>query len=147
MPPRAIHFSSRTCGLMLIALLALVARTVLADTEALGATAQIGANASNDQSSPANVVSGPDFQTLMKLMRRNIGACGVPRTATLQWHVMPDGVIDSFVLNRSSGDACFDQIVTLNADAVIKAQLRITPATRNGIAEAAWVPFAVAARD
>jgi hypothetical protein len=84
---------------------------------------------------------------LVKIMRTDIDRCGVPFTAVLHWHVLPDGVIDDFVLNKPSGDFCFDQIVVLNADEVIKAKLRITPATRNGVAEAAWVPFAIATRD
>jgi hypothetical protein len=131
-----------------------VAALCVSHTEALsgdplvhGATSQITPGATNDQASPANVVTSPDFRTLMRIMRRNIVACGGPRTAVLHWHVSAEGVIDNFVLNKSSGDACFDQVVTLNAEAVIKAKLLATPAIRFGIPEAAWVPFAVAARD
>jgi len=114
---------------------------------ASAAATQTSATATDDQFSPANVVTGPDFRPLMKIMRRNIVACGGPRTAVLHWHVTADGVIDNFLLNKSSGDACFDEIVILNAEAVVQAELRVTPATRSGIPEAAWVPFAVAARD
>jgi hypothetical protein len=120
---------------------------LLASPAVSGATAQISPNATNDQFSPANIVTGQDFRALMKIMHRNIVACGGPRTAVLHWHVTADGVIDNFVLNKSSGDACFDEIVILNAETVVKAKLRVTPATRFGIAEAAWVPLSVAARD
>lgn len=100
----------------------------------------------SDALSPANAVTGPDFPVLLKMMRKNINKCGAPHTAVLHWHVLADGVIDDFILNKSSGDSCFDEIVILNADAVVRTKLRITPAMRNGVAEATWLPFAVAAR-
>jgi len=134
--------------ILLLGVLCLAPPAALLASPALsGATAQITPNAANDPVSPPNVLTGPDYRPLMKIMRRNIAACGGPRTAALRWHVTADGVIDSFVLHKSSGDACFDEIVTLNAEAVVKAKLRITPATRSGIAEPGWVPFAVAVRD
>jgi hypothetical protein len=120
---------------------------LLADDSASAATSQISRDTTNDQVSPPNVLTGPDFRMLMKIMRTNIVSCGGPLTAVLHWHVLPDGVIDNFVLNKSSGNVCFDEIVILNAEEVVKAKLRITPATRNGILVPAWVPFSVAARD
>ena len=128
--------------------IALIAAVVFFSVPSLSApTAQTSREPTSSGLTPPNAVTGPDFPLLMKMMKRQLTRCGVPRTATLHWHVRADGVIDDFVLNKSSGDACFDQIVTLNADAVVKAQLRITPAMRNGVAEAAWLPFAAAARD
>jgi hypothetical protein len=123
------------------------AEAVFANPVASGPTGQTVPSATDDELSPANVVTSPDFRALMRIMRRNIVMCGVPRTAVLHWHVTAEGVIDNFVLNKPSGDVCFDQIVTLNADAVVKAKLRATPATRFGSTEAGWVPFSVAARD
>jgi hypothetical protein len=139
----------RLSGAMLVvaALSLWHAAAIFANPVVPGPTAQIPSVASNNEASPANVVTSPDFRLLMKIMRRNIVMCGVPRTAVLHWHVTAEGIIDNFVLNKPSGDVCFDQIVILNADAVVKAKLRATAATRFGIAEAAWVPFAVAARD
>jgi hypothetical protein len=142
-------FGARRFGLMLSLGVLFLSQSdaILANPAVSGATAQISPNPTNDQFSPANIVTGPDFRTLMKIMRRNIVACGGPRTAVLHWHVTADGVIDNFILNKSSGDVCFDEIVILNAEEVVKAKLHITPATRFGIAEAAWVPFSVVARD
>jgi hypothetical protein len=132
----------------------IVAALSIAPTEALlanpsvhGATSQITPGTTNDQASPASVITSPDFRALMKIMHRNIVACGGPHTAVLHWYVSAEGLIDNFVLNKSSGDACFDEVVTLNAEAVVKAKLLATPAVRFGIPEAAWIPFAVAARD
>lgn len=120
--------------------------TLLASNLPSGPMAQTAREPASATVSPPNAVTGPDFAMLMKMMRKQVTRCGIPRTATLHWHVRADGVIDDFVLNKSSNDACFDEVVILNADAVVKAQLRITPAMRNGVAEAAWLPFAVAAR-
>lgn len=119
---------------------------LLADNAASEAVSQTSSDG-NDSVSPPNVVAGQDFRTLMKVMRTNISNCGGPLTAVLHWYVRPDGVIDNFVLNKSSGDICFDEIVILNAEVVIRSKLRVVPAMRDGIAEAAWVPFAVAVRD
>jgi hypothetical protein len=139
--------STITCMLSVIVLSLLLPSISSAGDSALPAAAQISRDAVNDEVSGPNVLTGPDFRILAQIMRTDIVRCGIPLTAVLRWHVRPDGVIDDFVLQQSSGNVCFDEIVTLNADVVIKAKLRITPATRNGIPEAAWVPFAVASRD
>jgi len=136
-----------TFVLLVAALFLLHPATLLAGNPGSTVTSQVSGEATSDQVSPPNVVTGPDFRLLMEMMRKDIVRCGVPRTAVLHWHVLPDGLISDFVLHKPSGDACFDEIVILNAARVIKAQLRITPGTRNEVAAAAWVPFAVAARD
>lgn len=138
---------ARSAVALLLAIPLLHSPTLLATNAASGAAAQTSREATNDQVTPPNVVTGPDFRLLMKIMRTNIVACGGPLTAVIRLHVQPDGLIDDFVLHKSSGNICFDEIVILNAQEVIKAKLRITPATRNGAAEAAWAPLAVAARD
>ena len=125
----------------------LLPATLLASNSKSAPMSQSLRDATRDAASPANAVTGPDFALLMKMMRRSLARCGVPRTAVLHWHVQPDGIIDNFLLNKSSGDTCFDEVVILNAQAVVEAKLRITPAMRDGTAEGAWLPFAVAARD
>jgi hypothetical protein len=129
-----------------------MAVTVVASAASAGeigstATSQVSSDAVHEQASPPDVLTGREFRTLTKMMLTDAGRCGVPQTAVVRWHVLPDGLIDDFVLHKSSGNACFDELVTLNAEKVIDAKLRITPAMRHGVAEAGWVPFAVAARD
>lgn len=111
------------------------------------ATSQIAGETANEALTPPDVMTGPDFRLLTRMMRNNLTRCGVPGTAVVHWHVLPDGVIDQFVLFKSSGNACFDEVVVLNAAAVVHAGLRITPAMRGGVPAAGWVPLSLAARD
>jgi len=136
-----------TAAMALIAFASNLPTVLLASNPMSAPMSQTSREAASDTLSPANAVTGPDFPALLKMMRKNINKCGAPHTAVLHWHVQADGIIDDFILNKSSGDTCFDEVVILNADAVVRTRLRITPAMRNGVAEAAWLPFAVAARD
>lgn len=132
---------------LVVALPLLNPAVLFAGDTAPTATSQTSRETTNDEASSPNVLTGRDFGILMKIMHTNIVRCGGPFTAVLHWHVLPDGVIDDFILNKPSGDVCFDGIVIVNAEAVVRAKLRMTPAMRNGVAEAGWVPLAVASRD
>lgn len=140
--------SKRPAFLLPAIVLALLNPAVLAANDAASsATSQSSREAANEQLSPPNLLTGPDSRKLMEILHRGIVRCGGPLTAVLRLHVMHEGVIDSFVLQKSSGNACFDQMVLTNAEAAARARLRVTPAMRNEVAESGWAPVAIAARD
>ena len=138
---------SQQAHALALAALSLIAHPGISNAGNVAGTAAAQTERASSAFSPPDIVSGPDFRILMKMMRTNIVNCGFPRTAVVHWHVRPDGLIDRFVLYKPSSHACFDEIVTLNAAAVVQAGLHITPGKRDGVAEAAWVPMSVAARD
>lgn len=144
--PRRLNVRVCLIALVVVVTSLLHPSTMFASNVASSAS-QISSAKTNDLVSPPNVITGPDFGTLMKIMHKGIVSCGGPFTAVLHWHVLPDGVIDSFVLNRPSGDTCFDNIVVFNAEEVVGAKLRITPAMLEGVPKEGWVPLAVASRD